>query len=65
MLALVSNARAHGITEIKYKELHLKLSLRAQTEGSGPVAQAAPGQMRANQPLPSLWSNSIPIPEAL
>jgi hypothetical protein len=55
VLELISQAKAHGIVEVQYKDLRLRLSLQAQQTGSGPV-------QATRAPAPQ-WNTAIKIPE--
>lgn len=52
VLRLLSEARAAGIAEIRYKGLWLRLGAQAQQTGSGPVAQGRTPHMNWSPELP-------------
>lgn len=59
VLELISQARAHGIIEVQYKELRLRLSAQAQQTGNGAVYTSN----MPNGTLSSPWTTAIKIPE--
>lgn len=55
VLELIKHAREHGITEIQFGELRVKISSRAQETGSGPVSVS-----NSPKPAPLTWGSTLP-----